>query len=244
MIEFVFVEEKPMEGREVQPTPGAVIGREGTDIVLAADPEVSRRHAAIREHDGGLAIEDLGSTNGTFVNDERIEGVRALSNGDVVRLGNTVWKVRGPAQPDAGATTVGQVPIGAPQVTAARAVPTDLPPAAAAAVPPAAPGPAPPTPAPPAPSAPAPRAPQAPAEPAAPSRAAVGPRGDVPAPPEVAPSAIRRVLPPPTPGNVPAFTPPSQRKGGSAATRVEATVVCLIFAVAVAVALAIYFASQ
>jgi hypothetical protein len=76
----------------------------------------------------------------------------------------------------------------------------------------------------------------------------VGPRGDVPAPPEVAPSAIRRVLPPPGAGGAPAFAPPGSRqitsKSGSAATRVEATIVCLIIAVAVAVALVVYFAAQ
>jgi predicted component of type VI protein secretion system len=244
VIGIVFVEEKPMEGRELQPEDGAVIGREGTDIVLA-DPEVSRRHAAIRGQDAGAAIEDLGSTNGTFVNDERIEGVCALRDGDVVRLGNTVWRVRASATADAGAgaTAIGQVPVGAPQVTAARPVPVDVPPAAAAPPPPVPAAPAPAAPAP-APAAAAPAAPQAPAEPAAPSAAPVGRRGDVEAPPEVAPSAIRRVLPPTAPGNVPAFTPPGQRKRGSAATRVEATVVCLLFAIAVAVAVAIYFASQ
>jgi predicted component of type VI protein secretion system len=201
---LVFVEQKPREGREVPATPDAVVGREGTDIVLQ-DPEVSRRHAAIRVQGDGVSIEDLGSTNGTFVNDERIEGTRPLRDGDTVRFGNTVWVLRAPAV--SGATTVGQV--AAPQVTAARPVP-------------AAP----------------------PAPPAPPSAAPVGQRGDVPAPPEVVPSAVRRVVVPPTPGNAPAFAPPAPRKGGSAATRVEATVVCLLFALAVAVAIAIYFASQ
>jgi predicted component of type VI protein secretion system len=202
----VFVEQKPREGREVQAAPDAVIGREGTDIVLQ-DPEVSRRHAAIRIQGEGVAIEDLGSTNGTFVNDERIEGTRALSDGDTVRFGNTVWVLRAPAV--SGATTVGQV--AAPQVTSARPIPVE-------------------------PAAPQPAAPQ-------PAPASVQ-RGDVPAPPEVVPSAVRRVVVPPTPGNAPAFAPPAPRKGGSAATRVEATVVCLLFALAVAVAIAIYFASQ
>jgi predicted component of type VI protein secretion system len=211
---LVFVEQKPREGREIQATPDAVIGREGTDIVLQ-DPEVSRRHAAIRVQGDTVAIEDLGSTNGTFVNDERIEGLRQLSDGDVVRFGNTVWGLR--ASAPAGATTVGQV--AAPQVTAARAVPAE-------------------------PAAPQPAAPQPPAPPAPPSAAPVGARGDVPAPPEVVPSAIRRVVVPPTPGNAPAFLPPAQRRRGSAATRVEATVVCLAIALAVAVAIAIYFASQ
>jgi hypothetical protein len=60
-------------------------------------------------------------------------------------------------------------------------------------------------------------------------------------PPEVAPSAIRRVLPPPTPGQAPVFQAPGQRPGGSAATRLDATIVCLIIVAATAAALVVYF---
>jgi predicted component of type VI protein secretion system len=232
--EAVFVEVKPMEGREVAATVGAVLGREGTDIVLA-DPEVSRRHAQVREHGGGVAIEDLGSTNGTFVNDRKVEGVQPLNDGDELRLGNTVFRVRA-AAPDTGATAIGNVQVGAPQVTAARAVPSDL------GAPPTRPEPA--APAPPAPAAAAPAA-QAPAPAAAPANA---PRGDVPAPPEVVPSAVRRVLPPPAPGNAPAFVPPTSHRitsrRGSAAQRLGPTILCMLIVIAVAVAIAVYFASQ
>jgi predicted component of type VI protein secretion system len=234
---LVFVEEKPMEGREVEAVVGAVIGREGTDIVVA-DPEISRRHAAIREHGEGIAIEDLGSTNGTFVNDQRIDALQPLKDGDNVRIGNTVWRLRAPAAAESGATRIGQV--AAPQVTAARAVPTDIePPTAQQPAAPAAPQPA----------APAQPPAQAPAAAGAPSPASVGPRGDVPAPPDVAPSAVRRVLPPPGAGQqAPAFGYETAHKltsrRGSAAKRVEATVVCLLIVIAAAVALTVYFASQ
>ena len=61
---------------------------------LGGDPEISRRHAHItRAADGRLTIEDLGSANGTFVNDERIDAPRALALGDVVRLGQTILQV-------------------------------------------------------------------------------------------------------------------------------------------------------
>src|SRR3954454_6256458 len=220
-----------MEGREIQPTGDAVIGREGVDIVLA-DPEVSRRHAAIRRSGDGVAIEDLGSTNGTFVNDRRITGVVVLSDGDTVRFGNTVWRLRAPAPEPAGATRLGQVHAAPPEVTTARPMPTEVQPPAA----PAQPAPA------------AAAAPQAPAAPAAPSPAVIGPRGDVPPPPDVAPSAIRRVLPQPAPGHAPAFAPPGARnittKRGSQATRVEATIVCLAIVVLVAIALVVYFGAQ
>jgi predicted component of type VI protein secretion system len=255
--ELTFVEQKPMEGREQTLSAGSTIGREGCDVNLM-DPEVSRRHAEIRDQSGRLAIQDLGSTNGTFVNGARITVATVLADGDTVRLGNTVWSIRGAAAAGAdagagaGATTVGQVQAGAPQVTTARAVPSDIdvpstPPAAvqpttAQAVPPAPAAPPAPAPAaPPAPAAAAAPAAQQPAPPAPPSAAPVGRRGDVEAPPEVAPSAIRRVLPPPAPGSAPVFQPPGARPGGSAATRFEATVVCMIIVAAVAAALAIYF---
>ena len=44
-------------------------------------------------HGSGPRVEDLGSRNGTFVNDHRIDGTSTLRAGDVVRFGNTVWTV-------------------------------------------------------------------------------------------------------------------------------------------------------
>jgi pSer/pThr/pTyr-binding forkhead associated (FHA) protein/tRNA A-37 threonylcarbamoyl transferase component Bud32 len=73
-----------------------LIGRaaERSEGRLGDDPELSRRHArASRGADGELRIEDLGSANGTFVNDERIDAPRTLHLGDVVRMGQTVLEV-------------------------------------------------------------------------------------------------------------------------------------------------------
>jgi predicted component of type VI protein secretion system len=212
------VEEAPVAGSEYPLTPGATIGREGCDIVLG-DPQVSRRHAAMRRLDSGPAIEDLGSTNGTFVNDERVRGTRPLAAGDTVRFGATVWRLH---EVNAGAAGEGWQDASEPA--------TAVKPAAAAAPPPPAPQPAAPPP-PPSPAAPSPPPPPP------------APRGDVPAPPEVTPSAIRRVLPPPPPGEAPSFQPmPSRGARGSAATRVEATIVCFAIVAATAVALVLYFA--
>ena len=69
-----------------------LIGRAASDVDgrLGDDPELSRSHARMARGAGGaLTIEDLGSSNGTFVNGERVEGVRVLRLGDVVRLGTT-----------------------------------------------------------------------------------------------------------------------------------------------------------
>ncbi len=61
---------------------------------LGGDPEISRRHARVaRGADGQLAIEDLGSANGTFVNGTRIDAPRTLVAGDRVRVGKTVLEV-------------------------------------------------------------------------------------------------------------------------------------------------------
>jgi hypothetical protein len=65
-----------------------VIGRSsGCDIVLD-DPNVSRRHAEVRRLGEGFSLVDLGSTNGTEVNDQRV-GETSLMNGDVIGVGTT-----------------------------------------------------------------------------------------------------------------------------------------------------------
>ena len=62
---------------------------------LADDDEISRSHARISlDRSGFCAIEDLGSTNGTFVNGLRITGPQTLSVGDTIELGGTTLVVR------------------------------------------------------------------------------------------------------------------------------------------------------
>jgi ABC-2 type transport system ATP-binding protein len=73
-----------------------VIGRDpgAADVVLDQDVEVSRRHATFSPAGTGLTVQDLGSTNGTLVNGERIAGTVALKTGDRVELGSNVIEVR------------------------------------------------------------------------------------------------------------------------------------------------------
>jgi serine/threonine-protein kinase len=76
-----------------------VIGRQAPGQGrLAGDIEISRRHARItREPDGGFVIEDLGSTNGTFVNGDEVSS-RPLQPHDVIELGDTRLLVLDPAE--------------------------------------------------------------------------------------------------------------------------------------------------
>ena len=92
MTGLVFIERQPLEGRVVAVKAGQTIGRDHCDVV-SPDPEVSRRHARLVEHDDGLGIADLGSLNGTYINGRRIDGLVGLRGGDVVQVGNTIWTV-------------------------------------------------------------------------------------------------------------------------------------------------------
>jgi hypothetical protein len=78
-------------GEEIEILDELVFGRHATGPGrLAQDSELSRRHARVgRATGGGWIIEDLGSTNGTYVNDQRIEGARPLIEGDRIEVGAT-----------------------------------------------------------------------------------------------------------------------------------------------------------
>jgi diguanylate cyclase (GGDEF)-like protein len=69
-----------------------VVGRAPESEVFVDNPGISRRHAELRVAGDTVTLRDLGSSNGTHVNDERVDTVRALRDGDLVRLGNVVLK--------------------------------------------------------------------------------------------------------------------------------------------------------
>lgn len=109
-----------------------VIGREPEPADSAgafeADEQLSRHHARIWQDGEQLTIEDLGSRNGTFVNDQRIGGPTRLQSGDRIRVGNIKLRLDAddPARTvmratPADATVARTVLSGAPEVTVARA---------------------------------------------------------------------------------------------------------------------------
>jgi pSer/pThr/pTyr-binding forkhead associated (FHA) protein len=67
---------------------GATLGRGDVEIRLE-DPFASTRHARIGRQGSVLVLEDLGSTNGTYLNEEPLDGPRPLHQGDRVRIGDS-----------------------------------------------------------------------------------------------------------------------------------------------------------
>jgi hypothetical protein len=66
-----------------------VLGRGDTVEIRLGDPFASSRHARVYEQGRILVIEDLGSTNGTYLNEELLDGPRPLHPGDRVRIGDS-----------------------------------------------------------------------------------------------------------------------------------------------------------
>jgi hypothetical protein len=86
-----------------------ILGREdGSADLVIPDPGVSRRHARVVSDNGALILEDLGSSNGTYVNGERISRAVELAAGDEIQIGATVLGIE-------GTTATAVMPAGAPR---------------------------------------------------------------------------------------------------------------------------------
>ena len=77
------------QGRRFELSDGLTLGRESVNAIQLHDTEVSRRHAQIRIRDGQFWLADLKSSNGSFLNDQRIDE-HALRSGDRVQVGRTL----------------------------------------------------------------------------------------------------------------------------------------------------------
>jgi uncharacterized RDD family membrane protein YckC len=218
----------PVELREGE----SIIGRSRASTVHIPETTVSRQHARVTVGDGGVVrVADLGSSNGTFVNGDKIEGEKQLADGDRLLVGDAELTIRilRPAELGEATVRVSIPPMGAPAppastvrmdfaaaaapapappppVAATVAAPVDLPiePPRPAAVPPPPPAAAPPRPTPP-PAVAAPPKPPAP-PPAAPSGEVLGSIAD-----------LDKLAPPPPPkpaAGVPAAAPAAAAPGG------------------------------
>ena len=113
------------DGREYAITGASLVfGREAGCDVVVPGKDVSRRHAEIISTPKGYVIVDQ-STNGTFVNDQRVEGQRVLARADVIRLGDETFRFYADSAPP-------------PAPAAAPAAPPPAPPAPPPAPPPSA----------------------------------------------------------------------------------------------------------
>jgi hypothetical protein len=66
------------------------IGRGGqNDVAIDADEYASARHARFEPRQDGVWVQDLGSTNGTYLNGAKLEHPRRLTQGDIIRVGET-----------------------------------------------------------------------------------------------------------------------------------------------------------
>ena len=116
----VVVKTGPQAGLRAELHVEVIIGRQDGDLVLQ-DPEVSRRHAVLRRSGGSVVVEDLHSTNGTFVNRERIRNPVAVGPGDEVRVGQTTLEI----EPDWRAEeTIVSTPLRPDQIRPAEAGPS------------------------------------------------------------------------------------------------------------------------
>ena len=85
-------------GQEISIDRDMLVGRHQDADVLLQAAEISRRHAALLLKDQLLWVQDLNSSNGTFVNDIRIEQEKQLHDGDIVQFASFKFSVLAPAK--------------------------------------------------------------------------------------------------------------------------------------------------
>jgi hypothetical protein len=185
-----------VDGKEYAvPDDGVTIGRDASADIVVAQTSVSRRHAQVIASGNGYVVNDL-STNGIFVNGERVNASQPLSRADVIRVGTEEFRFYADVAPiapkaaPAAAPAVASAPAAAPLAPAAKPA-APLAPLAPLAPPRLAPAPSsPPTP------------PQRPATPPPAAVPMTAPRPATPPPaakPAAAPTPVLAKAPPPPP---------------------------------------------
>jgi hypothetical protein len=91
--QLVVVEPAALQGRAFPVTGQITIGRAANCQITVDDTFVSQMHARVYPYDGQTVVEDLGSTNGTYLNRNRLSGAMVMQPGDRVQVGNTVLEL-------------------------------------------------------------------------------------------------------------------------------------------------------
>jgi pSer/pThr/pTyr-binding forkhead associated (FHA) protein len=102
--------EGPRAGKQFPLAGGLEAGRDPDLSLSINDEQVSRHHARFTAFDDRAVVEDLDSTNGTYVNDQPVHGSRELKPGDRIRFGFTVLELRSTAQVAAQPSAVRAAP--------------------------------------------------------------------------------------------------------------------------------------
>jgi pSer/pThr/pTyr-binding forkhead associated (FHA) protein len=92
--QLVVIDDRGKRGPALSMTGTIQIGRAEACHLRLPDSYVSQFHAKVFARDGGWFVEDLGSTNGTFLNEQKVAEPQSLSAGDHLRVGKTVIEVR------------------------------------------------------------------------------------------------------------------------------------------------------
>lgn len=89
--DMIVIESGAGRGNSIElPANDIVIGRDYSNYIVVDDGKVSGNHAKLIFNNGVWVVTDLGSTNGTFVNGGKVVGQQQLSNGDKIKVGDTI----------------------------------------------------------------------------------------------------------------------------------------------------------
>jgi pSer/pThr/pTyr-binding forkhead associated (FHA) protein len=91
---LVIVAPAEQKGRSFDLDGELTVGRAAGCQVALEDNYVSQLHARVFTRDGGVWVEDLGSTNGTYLNDQRVSAPLVLRRGDQLKVGSTVMELK------------------------------------------------------------------------------------------------------------------------------------------------------
>src|SRR3954453_7469421 len=99
----ITIRQGPNSGQIIVVDRALTLGRDADVDVVLNDALVSTRHATLSPNaDGSVELTDLSSTNGTFVNDRKVDGAVTLRGGERVRMGKVLLEVEGTVIADVG----------------------------------------------------------------------------------------------------------------------------------------------